>query len=379
MDYRDNDSMILEYQQGQQKELLSEIIENNLGLIHVALKSFRWGFSNHPKYDEIISYDDFFNQGVFGLATAIKNYDPSLGAFSTYAIICIKQPVYRFYYNNSRVIRVPYEPQKAFKQLKKSENEYIKQYGYHPNTKELSVYSGISIDEIQELRGIFSGTISIDSPISGEDESITLKDAIPDKTDYLADLEKDLTIKALRKDLEKYADDVIKNKKHIKIMFSYFDNLDSMLVKDIAEMNNVTTSKLHVILNDCIRKISRRYLDVLIEQYSDLFSSNIRRLREQDLYRSSIRNSIKLVVSKTLDLGNNITVIDSLSETSLKESVQATVRAIDEIGIMVSFIGYDYIQRAYGEQKKYIRYSSIIDFRMEGKKIVEIGCLRGLL
>jgi len=376
--YADNEKLIRQYQEGQ-TELLSQIIENNMGLVHTALKSFKWAYGGHPKYDEIISYEDFFNEGIFGLSSAIKSYNPALGIFSSYAILHIKQSVYRFYYNNSRVIRVPYEPQKAYKQLRKSENEYTKEYGYQCNTKGLSAYSGISIDEIMELRRIFSGTVSIDAPIGGEDEDITLKDAIRDNTDYLADIEKEITVKSLREDLKRMADDVIKDKNHIKILFSYYDNLDTMLVKDIAGMNHITTGNLNRIVNECIHKLSVKYLDELIEGYSDLFSSNIRRLREQDLYRSQIKNSIKLVSSKMLQLQDNITVIDTLSENSLRESVQATVKAIDEEGIKVSFIGYDYIQRVYGEQKKYIRYSSIIDFRTENKKIVEIGCLRGLM
>lgn len=163
-------------------------------------------------------------------------------------------------------------------------------------------------------------------------------------------------------------------------MFSYFDNLDSILVKNIASMNNVTTSKLHVIINDCIRKISRKYLDILVQEYSDLFASNVRRSRENELTLKSIRQSVKLVVSKLVQPGDSITIIDSFSVNSLKESVQATVKMIDpDEGIKVQYIGRDLYTQNYEELEKWILYNRIIDFRTENKKIVEIACTRGLM
>lgn len=376
--YADNERLISEYQQGN-TALLSELIENNMGLIHTALKGFKWAYGGHPKYDQIISYDDFVNESIFGLANAIKNYDPEQGCFSSYAILHIKQAAYRFYYNNSRCIRVPYEPQKAYKHLRQAENEYIIAYEHNPSTKQLSEFSGVSIDEIMELRRIFSGTISIDSPISGEDESITLKDAIPDHTDYLADSERNMTNAALRKDLERMAKDVLKDDERVKLLFFYFDNLDKMQINEISEACGVPRSSLNRIVSESISKISRKYLDVLINEYSDLFSSGIRRSREIELFRKSIRQSVKLVVSKLVQPGDSITIIDSFSVNSLKESVQATVRTIDpDEGIKVSYIGHDLYTRNYEELEKWILYKSIIDFRTENKKIVEIACTRGV-
>ena len=377
--YEDNDRLIRQYQEGR-KELLGTIIKDNQGLIHTALKGFKWAYNNHPKYDEIINYDDFFQEGVFGLCNAIEKYDPELGLFSSYAILHIKQKIYRFYHDNSRVIRVPYEPRKAYMSLKRVEEEYIKEYGHEPSTKELSVYSGVSFEEILELRRTFSSTISIDSPVGSiEDDSITVGDSIPDKTDYLDGIERDMTIKALRRDLERMAKTVLKDDERVKLLFYYFDNLDKMQINEISEACGVPRSSLNRMINESVGKISRSYLDELIEGYIDLFSSGIRRAREMELMRRSIRDSVKLVASKQLDIGDNITVIDSFSENGLKESVQATIRAVDEFGVSVSFIGIDYRTKEYTEKSKTIRYQDIIDFRTENKKIVEIGCLRGLL
>lgn len=377
--YEDNEKLISAYQSGQ-TELLNTIIENNLSLIHLALKSLKWAYNKHPKYDEIITYEDFYQEGYFGLRNAIDKYDPEQGAFSTYAIIHIRQSVFRFFYNNSRVIRVPYEPRKAYKSVRASETQYIKEYGHEPSTKELSVYSGVPFEEIQELRRIFSETISVDASIGqSEGDSATIGDIIPDKTDCLSDVEREMTVKALRKDLERMAEDVLKDDDRVKMLFYYFDNAEKKQINEIAKECKVSRSSLSRIINESLGKIYNKYLDELIEGYSDLFSTGIRRSREQELRKTQVRNAVKTFASKMLHEGDSLTVLDGFSENGLKESIQVTVRRVDDIGIMVSYVRYDSLKLVYKEQIRTIWFSSIIDFRTQDKRIVEIGCVRGLM
>lgn len=376
--YDDNEKLIRQYQEGR-SELLGVIIENNTGLIHTALKSFKWAFKSHPKYDDILNYDDFFQEGVIGLSNAIKKFNPDQGAFSSFAILHIKQIIYRYYYNNSRVIRVPYEPRKAYMSLKRVEGEYIKEYGYEPSTKELSVYSGVSFEEIQDLRRTFSSTISIDSPVSGyEDDSMTIGDSIPDKTDYLDGIEREMAIKALRRDLERMAKNVLKDDERVNLLLYYFDNLDKKQINEIAEKSGLHKSSLNRFINDSTSKISRKYLDELIEGYADLVSSNIRRTREKDLHSENIRRQIKLLASKLIQIGDSITVLGN-EKYSINPSVQVTVKEVGEHDMKVVYIGYSYIHKDYREVTRIVTYSSINDFRTENKKIVEITTSIGLV
>lgn len=376
--HEDNDRLIQEYQEGH-RELLGVIVENNLGLIHTALKSFKWAYNNHPKYDEIISYDDFYQEGVIGLCNSIEKYNPELGAFSTFAIIHIKQAIFRFYYDKGRIVRVPYEPRKLYKAIRRAEEEYIKRYGHEPSMKELSLYTGVSTDDILEARRALSDPVYLDSPIGdSEGDSISISDTIPDHTDYLEGTERKLTIQALRKDLKRMADDVIKDEKKVEILFFYFDNLDKMLVKDMVAQCNLTKSKFDRIIDDGIRKIYVKYLDELIEGYADLYSSNIRRTREKGLFASSVRTGLHTVISRMLNLGDSITVIEVLSENALRESIQATVRAIEEEGVILGYVAYDRDSKEFKAIEKHIPYKSIVDMRTENKKVVEIAC-KGVL
>jgi len=375
--YNDNEKLIRQYQEGD-SELLGVIIENNIGLIHTALKSFKWAYRSHPKYDEILNYDDFFQEGVFGLSNAIKKYDPEQGVFSSFALLHINQTIYRFYYNNSRVIRVPYEPRKAYISIKKAEDEYIKTYGKKPSTKELSIFSKIPIDDILDLRRTFSNTISIDTPISSNEDEIILKDAIEDKTDYLSDVERKMTLEVLKEDLSRMAKIAINDEEHIKTLFYYFENLDKKLADEIIEDCNIKKSAFYRIINNSIHKISTRFLDELIREYADLVSSNIRRTREIELHSENTRKQIKLLASKLIHIGESITIMSSVKH-SINPLIQATVKEVGEHDLKVSYVGYSYTHKDYREVTRLVTYSSIIDFRTENKKIVEITTSIGLL
>ncbi|MFH5836939.1 hypothetical protein ACHAL6_12785 [Proteiniclasticum sp. C24MP] len=63
----------------------------------------------------------------------------------------------------------------------------------------------------------------------------------------------------------------------------------------------------------------------------------------------------------------------------MKKTVQVTVKEVDDTGIVVAFVGYDYLKRSYGELERNLAYRSIMDFRTENKKIVEIVSMRGLM
>jgi hypothetical protein len=234
------------------------------------------------------------------------------------------------------------------------------------------------LKDLQELKQVFGSVASIDAPI-GEDEDLKLSDIIEDKTDYLDGIERTAVLKSLRKDLESMARVVIKDEIEIKILFSYFDRIGKKQVKDIAADYNISTGKLQRVINDSIGRIAARFLDELIEKYSDLFSSSIRRTREKDLFQARQSRSIQRVASSLIKPGDSLTIISSLGTDGLKTSTQAAVKMISEDWLSISYVGYEYLKGEYMEKGKTIYYSDIIDFRTENKKIVEIACVRLML
>lgn len=368
---KDNETLIQRYKNGE-KELLWEIVMNNKGLVNEVLKSFKWAYNANPKCENVISYEDLEQEGLIGLSKSLDSYDPELGSFSNHAFYWIKQAVYRFYHNKSRVIRVPDEPTTRYWKLRRLEMQYVNQYNKEPNLKELSRYACMSINDVLELKRMFSDPVSIDQPVSGDDEELTLQGIIQDETDFFTEIERELTLKELRKDLERMAKIAVKNEDHIRVLFYYFDNLGKKTVQDMAEILGYTRGPMNRVINDSIRKINQRFLDELIEKYSDLFSSCIRRLREKELRKTSVRYSIPLVASKMLSSGDSITLYIKDFRKKSPVMVHATVRDVEDGGINVKYIALNRLTGEFEEETKYIAFQWIEDFRTQNKKIVEL-------
>lgn len=370
-----NDSLIKRYREGD-KQALNELIENNQGLVHHALKSFKWAYNSHPKYDEIISYDDFFQEGVMGLYSCVDGYDPEKGAFSTYASWWIRQAIYRFYYNNSRVVRVPYTPHKRMSDIKKAELKYIQEYEKEPSLGELSLYMGIPIVDIQETKQIFENTVSMDAPLPGSID-ITYSDVIEDKTDFMEEVEVRLTRESLKKDLQRMAEISIKDKKKIKLMFTHFEELDKKLINDIVADSGISRGQYNVILNDCINKMSRLYTDELIEGYSDLITCHVRRSDTRDMLSDNNLRIVRLMVKRLARIGYNVTILKALKENADKTSVQATIMAKENTGFILKLLSKDH-DKTIRERRFILKYEDIIDYRTEKGHVVEIGCIKGV-
>lgn len=69
------------------KERITEMVEKHIGLVYLVMGRYKY----HRKLPaHIMSKEDMFQSGVEGLIWAANHFDPEKGAFSTYALPCIK-------------------------------------------------------------------------------------------------------------------------------------------------------------------------------------------------------------------------------------------------------------------------------------------------
>jgi|TARA_Y100000004_G_scaffold88059_1_gene98693 RNA polymerase sigma factor (sigma-70 family) len=100
----------------------SVVVNANLGLVaHIAKK-------NYYKNDQY-SFDDLFQEGVFGLVRAIEKFDPTEGCrFSTYSYYWIYAFISRFKNNNRGSIRLPLHVTDKMRTLEKKDKVAFEEY-----------------------------------------------------------------------------------------------------------------------------------------------------------------------------------------------------------------------------------------------------------
>ncbi len=125
---------------------------------------------------------DIIQEGNLGLITAAQKYEFSYNVrFSTYACWWIQQAITRAIANKRRMIRLPFRKEELASRIRRASAELFQRLSRCPTSEEIASELGVSAREIVDIM-ISSGSVtSLDVQLDEED-SVSLKDILPDTT-----------------------------------------------------------------------------------------------------------------------------------------------------------------------------------------------------
>lgn len=215
-----------------------ELVNGNLKLVLSILKKF-----NKDKYN----MDDLFQVGVIGLIKAIDNFDLSYNLkLSTYACPLIIGEIKRYIRDNNS-LRVSRSIKDMAYQILKYKDDYIKNHGVEPTTKEIS--DALEIEEYQIPFALDSlkEPMSIFEPIYNDGgDTIYLLDQIADKKESSQD--KDMLI-SLRRAINK-----IKERERNILIERFIIGKTQM---EIAESLGISQAQVSRIEKNAINNVKR--------------------------------------------------------------------------------------------------------------------------
>lgn len=137
-------------------------IEDHLGLVHLCCQRFR---------KRGIDYEDIFQSGCIGLTKAAKNFDFSKGVvFSTYAVPVILGEIKSLFREN-RALKISRKIKELEIKINYEREKFLKTHEREPSVKELSEILDVDSDQIIEALESSKTLISLDSPISENDDN----------------------------------------------------------------------------------------------------------------------------------------------------------------------------------------------------------------
>ena len=230
----------------EKREVRAIVREGDEALEHLIKANLRLVVSIARRYEgRELQFADLIQEGNIGLMRAAEKYDWEKGfKFSTYATWWIRQAMMRAMADQGRTIRIPSHVVELINRVAKAQRELTVELERDPSLEEISERTLLEPDRVGELLQLSSTIVSLDQPLSSEDDSGTISDRVPDGAEAPVELaERNQLIAAISQELQQLPE---RDRRILEKRFGIPDGQPRTL-DDVAKEEGVTRERIRQI------------------------------------------------------------------------------------------------------------------------------------
>ena len=212
-----------------------------------------------------LTLPDLINEGNLGLIKAAKRFDETRGfKFISYAVWWIRQSILQALAEQSRIVRLPLNQVGSLNKIKKASSKLEQEYERTPSTDEIAELMELPEYKIDKAMKITTKYISVDAPISQEDDTKFLDVYVNDETPKTdAHLMRESLNKEIQRSLATLTD---KERDVINLYYGIGMN-HGLTLEEIGAKFDLTRERVRQIKEKAIRRLKHTARSKLLKAY----------------------------------------------------------------------------------------------------------------
>ncbi len=241
---------------------------DEIALNRLTKANLRFVISVSKQYqNQGLSLPDLINEGNLGLIKAAQRFDETRGfKFISYAVWWIRQSILQAIAEHARIVRLPLNKIGSINKVNKAFSKLEQEFERNPSNAELAEELDIKVKDVQKSFSIASRHMSMDAPMSKDDESSSSMYEVfvsPDGTSP----DDEILSESLKEEIERSLSTLSPREAEVVKLYFGIDQRYPLTLEEIGEKFDLTRERVRQVKEKALRKLKQRSRSRLLKDY----------------------------------------------------------------------------------------------------------------
>ena len=241
------------------KEALEKLTKANLRFVVSVAKQYQ---------NQGLTLPDLINEGNIGLIKAAQRFDETRGfKFISYAVWWIRQSIMQAIAEQARIVRLPLNKIGNITKVNRTFAELEQRYEREPSVDEVAELLEITATEVKDSLKMSGRHVSVDAPLSDDEDSNTMIDVMSGDDDNNLIPDKELMNDSLRNEIERSFSTLSYREAEVLRMYFGINQKAPMTLEEIGEAFDLTRERVRQIKEKALRRLKHTSRCKLLKPY----------------------------------------------------------------------------------------------------------------